>query len=88
MSTNLGESVIVGEQQCQDHADSKQVLDLEGIDIGIMSRLVVVEHEVDDVGGRADEKQLECGQVKRIGEGPEQIYGKKMISRVKIDQVN
>lgn len=61
----------MGEQQCQDHADSKQVLDLEGIDIGVMSRLVIVEHEVDDVGGRADEKQLECGQVQRIGQGPE-----------------
>lgn len=61
----------MGEQQCQNHADPKQVLDLEGIDIGVMSGLVVVEHEVDDVGGRADEQQLEGGQVQRIGQSPE-----------------
>jgi hypothetical protein len=71
MGTNLGESIVVGEQQCQDHADSKQVLDLEGINIGVMSGFVIVEHEVDDVGGRADEKELECGQVKRVGKSPE-----------------
>lgn len=63
----------MGEQQCQDHANSKQVLDLEGIDIGIMSGFVIVQHEIDDVPRRADEKQLECGKVQRIGKGPEQI---------------
>lgn len=63
----------MGEQQRQDHTDSKQVLDLEGIDIGIMSGFVVVQHQIDDVGRRADEEQLECGKVQRVRKGPEQI---------------
>ena len=40
-----------------------------------MRRLVVIEHEVDSVGGCADEDDLENGVVERFGfvEGPQQV---------------
>jgi hypothetical protein len=36
--------------------------------------LVVVEHEIDSVGGRRDEDDLENSVVGRVGEGPEDIW--------------
>lgn len=38
-------------EQGQNRTDSKKILDLERIKIGVMSRFVIVEHEVDDVSG-------------------------------------
>lgn len=61
--TNLGEMVVVRKEQGQDGADPKEVLDLERIEIGVVSRLVVVEHEVYDVSGGTDEEELERSEV-------------------------
>lgn len=52
-----------GEEQRQNHTDPKKVLDFERIDIGIMGRLVVVEHQINDVGRGSDEQELEGGEV-------------------------
>lgn len=49
-------------------------MNLECIDVGIMCGFVVVEHEVDDVGGGTDKQKLERGEVQGVGERPEKIY--------------
>jgi hypothetical protein len=40
-----------------------------------MSRFIVVKHQIDGIGRRADEYDLEDGVVERFGfvEGPEQV---------------
>jgi hypothetical protein len=64
----------VWEEDCKHCADSKEVLNLKSIEIRIMRRFVIVEHEVDDVGRGADKKKLECGEVQRLGECPEEVW--------------
>jgi hypothetical protein len=61
--TNLRKTIAVGEEQRQNRTDPKEVLDLECVEIGIMGRLVVVEHQINDVGGGSDEQELEGGEV-------------------------
>lgn len=53
----------MGEEQGQDGTDSKKVLDLESIEVWVMGRLVVVEHEVNDVPRGTDKEELECGEI-------------------------
>lgn len=53
----------MGEEQGQNCADSKEILNLESIEIGIVRRLVIVEHEVNDVSRGADEEKLERSEV-------------------------
>jgi len=72
--TNLGETVVVREEKGQDGTDPKKVLDLECIDIGVMGRLVVVQHEIDNVARRSNEEELEGSEVQRVGKGPEKVY--------------
>ena len=62
------------EEKGQDGTDSKKVLDLERIDIGVMGGLVVVQHEIDNVAGGSNEEELKGGEVERLGEGPEEVY--------------
>lgn len=50
-------------EQSQDRADPKKILNFECIEVGVMSRLVIVEHEVNDVPGGADEEKLERSKV-------------------------
>lgn len=71
---NLRETVIVREEKSQDGTDSKKVLDLERIDIGVMGGLVVVQHEIDNVARGSNEEELEGGEVERLGESPEEVY--------------
>jgi len=63
----------VREENGQDGADSEKVLDLECIEIWVMSWFVVIQHEVDDIARGSDEEEFECSQVKRVCEGPEEI---------------
>lgn len=53
----------MGEEQGQNRTDSKEILNLECIEVGVVSRLVIVEHEVNDVSGGADEEKLERSEV-------------------------
>lgn len=61
------------EKDREDRADSQKVLNLEGVNVRVVGGLVIVQHEVDNVTGGADEEELEGGEVKRIEESPEQI---------------
>jgi hypothetical protein len=63
MITNLGQTIVVREEKGQDRADSKEVLDLECIDVWVMSGLVVVQHEIDDVARGSNEEELEGSEV-------------------------
>lgn len=51
------------EKHREDRADSQKVLNLEGVNVGVVGGLVVVQHEVDDVGGGPDEEKLEGREV-------------------------
>jgi len=71
---HLGELVAVGEEDREDGAAAEQVLDLEGVDVGVVRGFVVVEHEEDDVGLGGEEKDLEGGVPDGAGgEGPENV---------------
>lgn len=71
--TCLAERILVGEEYCESSASTQEKLDLESVDVWVMGRLVVVEHQIQGVCGRADEKDLEDCIVGGIGEGPEEI---------------
>jgi hypothetical protein len=58
---------VIGEKDGQDSCSSEEVLDSEGIDVGIVGGLVGVGHEVDDVALRAKEKDLEDEVVDAVG---------------------
>ena len=64
---NLGNGVLVGEENSENTGASEQVLDLEGIDVGIVGGLVGVGHEVDDVSLGTDEHDLEEQVVETVG---------------------
>lgn len=51
------------EEKGQNCADAQEILDLEGVQIRIMRRLVIVEHEVDDITRRPNEEKLECREI-------------------------
>lgn len=53
----------MGKEQGQDRTDSKKILDLECVEVGVMSRFVIVEHKVNDVSGGTDEEELERSEV-------------------------
>jgi len=55
--------VFVGEENSENGAAAEEVLDFEGVDIGIVGGFVVVEHEVDGVGLETEEEELEDGVV-------------------------
>lgn len=77
---HLGELVAVGEEDGEDGAAAEEVLDFEGVNVGVVRGLVVVEHEEDDVGLRGEEEDLEGGVPDGAGgEGPENVYG-EMVS--------
>ncbi len=77
---HLGELVAVGEEDGEDGAAAEEVLDFEGVNVGVVRGLVVVEHEEDDVGLGGEEEDLEGGVPDGAGgEGPEDVYG-EMVS--------
>lgn len=64
---DFGEGVFVGEDDGEDGGASEEVLDFEGVDIGVVGGLVGVGHEVDDVALAADEEDLEQEIVDALG---------------------
>jgi len=72
--TYLRWRISVWKQQPQYRSPAHQIFHLESILIGIVRGLVVVEHEVDDVGLRRDEDDLKDGVPDVFGRvRPEQI---------------
>ncbi len=47
--TDLSDMIVIGEEDGQHEAGAKQVLDFEGVDVGIVGRFVIVQHEIDGV---------------------------------------
>ena len=72
----LREAVLVGEEDSQHCSPAKQVLHFECIQSRILSRLIVVQHEVDSVARGDDEEDLEARVPDGEGEGPEDICSK------------
>ena len=56
---DLGDGVLVGEEDGEDGGAAQEVLDAEGVDVGVVRGLVGVAHEVEDVPLRAHEHDLE-----------------------------
>lgn len=71
--TNLRKAIIVREEDGQDCADTKKILDLEGIQVRVVRWLEIVEHEVNDITRGTDKEELESREVQRIRESPEEI---------------
>jgi hypothetical protein len=69
--------VFVGEYDAQNGTSCDQILNSEGIEIGIVGRLVVVEHQVDDIGGGSNKDELESS----VPQAPEGVCPKKVCER-------
>jgi hypothetical protein len=70
----LGKLVFVREYDAQNGASCDQVLNSEGIEVGIVGWLVVVEHQVDDIGGGSNKDELESS----VPQAPEGVCPKKV----------
>lgn len=57
--TNLGRSVLLRKEHGQHSTESKKVLHFKRIRVGVVGRLVVVEHQVNRVRGGTEEENLE-----------------------------
>jgi hypothetical protein len=74
-------SVPVGEQDGEDGGAAEEVLDFEGVLVGVVGGLVVVEHQPDDVGLGGDEDDLEGGVPEGVGGVcPEEIWRARVVS--------
>lgn len=72
---HLAGRVLVGEQNSQHGGAAQQVLDAEGVLVRVVRGLVVVQHQVDDVGLRAGEEDLERRVPERVrGVCPEEVW--------------
>lgn len=67
--------VFVGEDGGEDRGAAEQVAHFEGVEVGVVGGLVVVQHQVQGVGAGGDEDDFQDGVPCRIGEGPEDICG-------------
>ena len=65
--------------QCKQSTEAKKILNFEGIEVRVMSRFVIVKHQVYDICRWTDEKDLECGIVERVGKSPKQIWSQWFI---------
>ena len=73
--------VLVGEEDGEDGGAAEEVLDFEGVLVGVVGGLVVVEHQPDDVGLGGDEDDLEGGVPEGVGGVcPEEIWGAGVVS--------
>lgn len=80
---HLGDLVAVGEEDAQDGGGEEQVLDLERVDVGVVGRAVVGQHQVEGVGLGGEEEEFEGGVVEGAGrEGPEDVCGGRRKSAV------
>lgn len=66
---------MVRKQDRQHGARAQQVLHFERVEVRVVGRAVVVEHEVDGVGGCAKKDDLENGEVElgELVERPQQV---------------
>lgn len=64
---------LVWEDDSEDGGGARQVGDAEGVEVRIEGGLVVVQHHVKSIGGRAEEDDLENCVPRAVGEGPEEI---------------
>ena len=72
--TDFCDFVFVGEEDGDDGGAAEEVFDFEGVDVGVLGRFVVIEHEVEGVGLGGEEEELENGVVEGSGgEGPEDV---------------
>jgi hypothetical protein len=73
----LGKLVFVGKYDAQNGTSCDQVLNSEGIEVGIVGRLVVVEHQIDDIGRGSNKDELESS----VPQAPEGVCPKKVCER-------
>lgn len=72
-NTDLRNSVVMWEKQGKQSAEPEEIVNFECVEVGIMSWLVVIKHEIDDVCRRTYEQDLEGSVVERLRETPKQI---------------
>lgn len=71
---DLGRRVGVGEDEGEEEGAREQVVDFEGVEVGVVGGLVVVQHQVDCVGGRRDEDEFQQSVPEGFcGVGPEEV---------------
>lgn len=73
----LRKLVFVGEYDAQNSTSCDQVLNSECVEVGVVGRFVVVEHQIDDIGRSSNKDELECG----VPQAPEGICPKKVCER-------
>ena len=61
----LYDLVFVREDDGEDAGGAEQVLDFEGVEVGVLGRFVVVEHQVQGVGLSAEEEEFEDVVIER-----------------------
>jgi hypothetical protein len=72
---HLGGSVFVGEYDGENGGGSEEVFGAESVLVRVVGRLVIVEHQVNDVGLGGDEDDLKGGVPERKGRvGPQEIW--------------
>ena len=59
--------VAIGEEDAKDCGAAEEVLDFEGVDVGVVGGFVIVEHEVEGVGLGGEEEEFKCGVVEGAG---------------------
>lgn len=71
---DLRQGVLVGPDQGEGCGGAKEVLDFEGVDVGVVGGFVGVCHEVEDVALAGDEEDLEEDVVEAVG--LEEVWGR------------
>ena len=74
---HLSQLVAIGKEDPEHPRGGEQVLHLEGVDVGVVGRAVVGQHEVEGVGLGGEEEEFEGRVVEGAGcEGPEDVWAK------------
>jgi len=72
---HLGGGVLVGEHNGKHAGSAEEVFDAESVLVRVVGGLVIVEHQVDDVGLGSDEDDFEGGVPERKSRvGPQEIW--------------
>lgn len=69
----LRNRVLVWKEYCKYCATTQKVAYFKRVEIGVVRRFVVVQHEVECIRGRGEEDDLEHSVPGRVGERPEEI---------------
>jgi hypothetical protein len=65
-SIYLYQGILFWKEYCQQYTPAQEILYFEGVLVRVMGGLVIVKHEVDSVGSRADEQNLHAGKVQVV----------------------